>query len=72
MTSILLSRDDLRELTGYRQSSCQLRWLEQNLRIKPPRRPDGLPVVSRAQVEAALAGQHFQAPTGPNWSKIAP
>lgn len=70
--SIFLDRDDLRDLTGYRQFSRQLRWLAANLHINPPRRVDGLPVVSRAQVEAALAGTRVQAPASPNWSKIEP
>jgi hypothetical protein len=67
--TMLLTRDDLRELTGYRQPSRQLAWLAEHLRIKPPRRVDGLPVVSRAQVEAALAGARNTVGTGPNWSK---
>lgn len=69
---MLLTRDDLRELTGYRQPSRQLAWLAEHLRIKPPRRLDGLPVVSRAQVEAALSGARQEVTSGPKWSKAAP
>lgn len=66
--SVNLTRDELRELTGYRQHAAQLRWLARRLKINPPRRADGMPVVSRAQVESALAGQS-KGSTGPNWSR---
>lgn len=69
--SLLLSADELRELTGYAQPSRQIRWLRERLRIDPPRRPDGRPVVSRAAVEAALRpGQQTAASAGPRWSKV--
>jgi hypothetical protein len=68
---LTLTREELIELTGYRRSSSMLKWLEANLKIKAPRRADGLPVVSRAQVEAALGGKPDEASrvTTPNWSR---
>jgi hypothetical protein len=69
---MLLTRAELIELTGYRQRRCQIAWLREHLRIVPPLRADGLPVVTHAQVEAALAGHaRNAAAAGPNWSKIA-
>ena len=71
MSALLLTRDDLVELTGYRQYARQVRWLSERLRITPPRRADGLPIVSRAQLEAALAGKAPAAGSaGPKWSKL--
>ena len=75
MTTLVLSRDELVELTGYRQTHRQARWLEQQLRITPPRRADGLPIVTRTQLEQALArraGGTASQTSGPRWSKIAP
>jgi hypothetical protein len=54
---LLLTADELVELTGYRQHRRQIQWLADRLKIKPPTRPDGLPIISRAQFEAALAGK---------------
>jgi len=54
---LLLTADELITLTGYRQHRRQLRWIAERLKIKPPTRPDGLPIISRAQLEAALAGK---------------
>ena len=73
MTALLLTSDELHELTGYRQRTRQLAWLRDRLKITPPLRADGLPIVSRSQVEAALAGRADAAPAsnGPRWSKIA-
>lgn len=74
MTTLVLTRDELIELTGYRQTNRQVKWLEQQLRIKPPRRADGLPVVTRAQLEQALDRRGGGSPAqtvGPRWSKIA-
>ena len=71
-TALLLSADELQELTGYRQRTRQLRWLRERLKIEPPQRADGQPVVSRAQVEAALSGQPKVASAGPKWSTPAP
>ena len=68
---MFLSADDLRALTGYRQHARQLQWLATHLRISPPRRCDGLPVVSKVQVEEALAGKQHKALAGPAWSKVA-
>lgn len=66
---ITLTAAELVELTGYRRRVKQARWLREKLRITPPLRADGLPIVSRAQVKAALAGKPQQAQ--PKWSKIA-
>jgi hypothetical protein len=63
---VILSADDLVKITGYRQHRRQLRWLAESLKIKPPTRPDGLPIVSRAQFEAALAGKTAPA-SNINW-----
>jgi hypothetical protein len=54
---LTLTHDELVELTGYRQHARQMRWLRERLSIVPPMRADGLPVVSRAQLESALAGK---------------
>ena len=67
---LLLTADELHQLTGYRQHTRQVMWLRDCLKLTPPRRADGLPVVSRAQLEAALAGK-TDASSGPRWSKIA-
>jgi hypothetical protein len=69
--SFLLTAAELRALTGYRQHARQLAWLRDRLKIAPPLRADGLPVVSHAQVEAALAGKSTPASNSPRWSKIA-
>lgn len=73
MIPLQLSHAELVALTGYRQRCRQARWLREQLRIHAPLRADGLPVVSRAQVESALArGPTAGATTDwPNWSKIA-
>jgi len=68
---MLLSRAELVDLTGYRQRGRQVRWLRERLRIDPPLRADGSPVVSRDQVENALAGKHAAPANGPRWSKVA-
>jgi hypothetical protein len=70
MQPLLLTPDELVQLTGYRQHARQLAWLRARLKVTPPLRADGLPIVSRAQVEAALAGK-ADAAAGPKWSKIA-
>ena len=68
----ILTADELQTLTGYRQQRRQLAWLQAKLRIAAPRRADGMPVVSWAQVEAALAGKTPAVGTaGPRWSKMA-
>jgi Domain of unknown function (DUF4224) len=65
---LLLTAIELADLTGYRQPARQARWLSATLRITPPRRADGMLVVSRAQVENALAGQRAAVAEGPKWS----
>lgn len=72
---LTLTPTELRELTGYRQRSKQLAWLREKLRIVAPLRADGMPVVSRAQVEAALSGRQEASPTGssgPKWKTAQP
>lgn len=72
--ALLLTADELHQLTGYRQHARQLQWLRECLRLSPPLRADGMPIVSRAQLEAALispAGTPAPAAAGPRWSKIA-
>jgi hypothetical protein len=74
-TGFTLSREELVSLTGYQQPSRQLTWLQRRLRLNPPRRADGLPVVTRLQVENALAAQATGTAvqtSGPRWSKTAP
>jgi Domain of unknown function (DUF4224) len=70
--SHILTRSDLANLTGYTQPARQLRWLRNTLRLSPPTRADGLPVVSLAQVEAALAGATQATARAPNWRKPPP
>ena len=67
---MLLTAAELQELTGYRQHARQLQWLRKVLRLEAPRRADGMPVVLRSQVEAAMAGKTVAA-NRPKWSKIA-
>jgi hypothetical protein len=54
---VMLTEDQIRELTGYRQHARQLRWIADQLKIKAPIRADGLPILTEAQLNAALAGQ---------------
>lgn len=61
-----LSEDEMVALTGYRQHARQRRWLAERLKIHAPLRADGLPVVTRAQVEAAVDKKTPSA--GPKWS----
>lgn len=65
-----LSRTELVELTGYKRPCDQLRWIRDKLKIEPPLRRDGLPVLFRTQLEA-VAGQQkaADASNGPRWSK---
>ncbi len=73
MSTLVLTRAELVDLTGYQQTSRQLQWLQEHLHITPPRRADGLPVVTRTQLEQALARRtpSLGAQTsGPRWSKI--
>jgi hypothetical protein len=69
---LLLSRLELEQLTGYRQAARQVRWLRTAMKIAPPLRADGLPVVTRAQIEAALRGETSASAASPKWRKIAP
>ena len=49
---LMLTADELQELTGYRQHRRQLRRLVDRLKIKPVVRPDGLRV---RHLDAAIA-----------------
>jgi hypothetical protein len=69
MQPLTLTADELKELTGYQQRTRQVRWLREVLKIDPPRRADGLAIVTRAQLEAAIGGARPEAANGPRWSK---
>lgn len=66
---MMLTEQQIRDLTGYRQHARQLRWIAEQLKIKAPVRADGLPVVTAAQLESAVAGKKVAASNEPNWSK---
>jgi hypothetical protein len=68
---LLLTPEELVQLTGYRQRGRQVAWLRGQLKLAPILRADGMPLVTRVQVEAALAGRAVAATSGPKWSKIA-
>lgn len=65
---ILLTEEQIRQLTGYRQHARQLRWIAEQLKIKAPIRADGLPILTASQLDAAIAGRPTAAQE-PNWSK---
>ena len=50
----LLSREEMEQLTGYKQMAAQLRWLKQQFDIEPPRRADGLPILTHMMLESLL------------------
>jgi hypothetical protein len=58
-----LSRTELVELTGYKRPCDQLRWIRDKLKIEPPLRRDGLPVLFRTQLEAVTGQQKAAALT---------
>jgi len=65
----MLTEEQIRELTGYRQHARQLRWIADQLKIKAPIRADGLPVLTEAQLNAAIAGQKVTDEGEYNWSR---
>jgi hypothetical protein len=67
---MMLTEDQVRELTGYRQHARQHRWLVEKLKIDAPLRADGLPIVTQLQIEAAVAGTKAPA-NGPKWTRSA-
>lgn len=58
---LILSDDQLRELTGYRQPACQLRELHRQGFHRARRNPAGHVVLERAHYEAVCAGREAQA-----------
>lgn len=67
---INLSRAELVELTGYKIPSKQVRWIKDKLKIDPPLRKDGVPVLFRSQLDAIAGQQKTEAASnGPRWSK---
>ncbi len=53
--SLFLSRDELQELTGYRQAAAQMRWLtDRGWRFEVG--GDGRPKVARAEQERRMLG----------------
>lgn len=57
-----------------RQRSRQAKFLASLLKVNDiPRRPDGLPIVTRTQLERAIGSMSaptVAVPVGPDWSKI--
>lgn len=64
---MILSELQIIQLTGYRQHSRQLRWIADQLKIKAPIRADGLPILTEAQINAAISGSPKVSRI--NWSK---
>lgn len=51
----ILSKEELVELTGgLKQGAAQIRWIEQQLGIKAPRRVDGTPMITWEQINNVL------------------
>ena len=68
-----LTHDEIDDLCRpLRQRSAQARFLARLLNVVAvPRRPDGLPLVMRKQVEAAPPLSHADhTSVGPDWSKV--
>lgn len=65
---MILNEEQIRNLTGYRQHVRQLRWIAEQLKIKAPIRADGLPILTEAQLNAAISGSAPKA-SRINWSK---
>lgn len=58
MADLVLTRDDLRALTGYRQTTRQIAWLTSRGWIfEPPARRGDHPKVARAYYDARMSGQ---------------
>lgn len=53
---LILDEDEVREITGYRKTAAQARFLE-GMRVPYQRRKDGSLVVGRAAMERALLGE---------------
>lgn len=54
---MLLTEDDLRELTGYKRYSCQIKWLANN-GIKYLVGRDGKPRVCESQIQSLIGSQN--------------
>ncbi|HEF5786345.1 hypothetical protein WK80_29840 [Burkholderia multivorans] len=51
----ILTKEELIELTGgLKQGAAQIRWIERALGIKAPRRVDGTPMITWAQINKVL------------------
>lgn len=65
---MILSKDDLQQVTGYRRASDQARWLTQH-GWRFTRNALGRPVVARAELERQLVGSNRAKTTDePDWS----
>lgn len=66
---MILDEDQIRKLTGYRQHARQLRWIADQLKIKAPIRADGLPILTDAQLDAAISGSRVADEGEFTWSR---
>ena len=68
---MFLTRDELRDLTGFRRPEAQLRWLLDN-GFTAIRRADGRVVVAREHVLEVLGVKpaHVEADPEPDWSAL--
>jgi hypothetical protein len=68
--SIFLSRDEIKDLTGYVRAADQVRWLKSH-RITHLVNAAGIPIVSRATIENVLGlPGTSSAPSEPNWGAL--
>ncbi len=68
--NVVLTEQQIRDLTGYRQHSRQARWIAEQLKIKAPIRADGLPILTMAQLQGAIVTESQDASAGEfTWSK---
>lgn len=65
---MMLTEQQIRDLTGYRQHARQARWIAEQLKLKVPLRADGLPVLTQAQLEATVGDEPAQV-SRINWNK---
>ena len=71
MPGLMLSQEELKELTGYKIPSCQIRWLkERHWRFELTR--FGRPKVDREYYLMKMGvTKSYIAPVEPNWDAIA-
>lgn len=62
MTAAQLTPEELATLTGYKRGADQARWLQQRYGLHIERNAAGVPVVTWAAINAAIAGQVSKAP----------